>query len=85
MRFLPLALLFGCVTAAECERRVATAADQARAHLADCTFDPDALAEPSCAADDRPELTYLAVWCGEADLACILGDPARETVCFGEP
>jgi hypothetical protein len=64
---------------------VVIAADLARAHLPDCTFDPDALSEPSCAADDRPELTYLAVWCGEADLDCILDDPRRERVCFGEP
>lgn len=85
MRFLPLALLFGCVTADECEERAIAAADLAREHLIDCTFDPDALAEPSCAAENRPELTYLAVWCGEADLACILDAPARESVCFGEP
>lgn len=78
-------LCASCVSEATCQERIDAAIALARDHLVDCTLDVDALAEPSCAADDRPELSYLATWCSEADLSCVTADDATRTLCFGEP
>lgn len=75
-----------CLT--ECERRVRVANQLARAHAADCTFEPEALEEQECGGTDRrPELTYYATWCDLASLVCIrdVGGAEREELCFGAP
>lgn len=78
-------LLAGCVSEAECERRIDDADAQAVEDAASCVYEPSSLADDDCGGvDRRPLLRYLATWCGMADLSCIRGDAEREEVCFGE-
>lgn len=83
--------LGGCVTEAECQRRVDAAARRALDDASTCTFAPQSLTEPTCTVNDRrPLLQYYATFCTMADLSCVTGpeggvDTGTPAACFGEP
>lgn len=83
---VPLALLLtACADEADCLRRVDDAHREALRDVPDCRFAPEALDEPMCTSPDRrPLQTYLAVWCSEAELACIRADEEASVACFGD-
>lgn len=79
------AALGACTDEATCRARVDEAHRVAGEDAAACTFAPDALVEPICSdGDRRPLLTYLAVWCAEADLGCLRADDEAYEACFGD-
>jgi hypothetical protein len=79
--------LCGCVSQAECERRINVAVNLGQEHGRVCELDVAALEDLDCGgSDQRPELRYYAAFCLVADVdTCLRADEELFGFCIGTP
>lgn len=78
-------LLAGCMSEAECQRRIRASEREALRDAPNCAFRADSLPDATCETDRRPLLTYYGVFCSSAPLDCLQDDVRLRRICFGSP